>query len=630
MPGLSKKKRFLLGLITVIAIGVTFSLVSHFNLLYGVQLRSNDFVFQAADLYQSAEPAEEIVVVGIDDYSLEQLGHFSLWPRSYHAQLIDRLAADKARVIVFDVLFAEPALADETLATSIKDAGNVILPVIQRQTADDARIKGMTQPTSFIRPLKMLEEGAIALGHANVIPDADGTVRRLPVALGDDDKRTPALALAAVAKYLRRPEVLESPAGDKVIPLAGRLIPINGNREMIINYIGNPNGTGAIAEFQTVSFADVLDGKIEPSVFQDKIVFIGATATGLGDTFWTPMGRMLNGVEIHASAAHTILRGNFLKPAPSSVTFTSILVLAILCGLAVLRFSVRWATLLAVSLGIAYFIIAFSVFDQGIVLNILYPSLAIPGVFVGINLYNISSERAEKRTLTKTFGRYVSPQVADKILVSLGKGELKLGGEEHEVTVAFADIRGFTSLSESIPPRELFQALNTHLSVVVKAILEYGGMINKFGGDSVMAIWNVPVKAGEHALLATKAAVSAQRAIRELQANDTTLPRMEFGIGINTGKAMAGNTGSEDRLEYSVIGDAVNTASRISSATPGGKVWISGDTFTQVKDYILERQLDPLVIKGKRELVEAYEVVGIRGSLTDDPREKTQWQAEKV
>ena len=141
------------------------------------------------------------------------------------------------------------------------------------------------------------------------------------------------------------------------------------------------------------------------------------------------MGRMLNGVEIHASATHMILRGNFLKPAPSSVAFISILVLAILCGLAVLRFSVRWATLLAVSLGIAYFIIAFSVFDQGIVLNILYPSLAIPGVFVSINLYNISSERAEKRTLTKTFGRYVSPQIADKILESVGKGELKLGGE---------------------------------------------------------------------------------------------------------------------------------------------------------------------------------------------------------
>ena len=128
MAGLSKKKRFLLGLITVVAIGAAFSLVSHFNLLYGVQLRSNDFVFQAADLYQSAEPAKEIVVVGIDDYSLEQLGHFSLWPRSYHAQLIDRLAADQARVIVFDVLFAEPALADETLAASIKDAGNVNPP----------------------------------------------------------------------------------------------------------------------------------------------------------------------------------------------------------------------------------------------------------------------------------------------------------------------------------------------------------------------------------------------------------------------------------------------------------------------------------------------------------------------
>jgi len=242
----------------------------------------------------------------------------------------------------------------------------------------------------------------------------------------------------------------------------------------------------------------------------------------------------------------------------------------------------------------------------------LYPPLAIIGTFVGVNLYNVTSERSEKREITKTFGRYISPSVVDKILAALGEGELKLGGKEHEVTVAFADVRGFTSISEKMQPEELVKALNIYLSIVIKAVLKYDGVINKFGGDSVMAIWNVPVKCEGHALLATKAVVSTQHAIRELQEKETTLPNMEFGIGVNTGKAVAGNMGSEDRLEYSVLGDAVNTAARLASATPGGKVWIGANTFAWVKDYITAKPLEPLSVKGKHEPIQAYEVVDIQ------------------
>ncbi len=206
----------------------------------------------------------------------------------------------------------------------------------------------------------------------------------------------------------------------------------------------------------------------------------------------------------------------------------------------------------------------------------------------------------------------------DKILAAAGKGELKLGGEEHEVTVAFADVRNFTSISEEIQPEELVRALNTYLSIIINAVLKYDGVINKFGGDSIMAVWNVPIESEGHALLAIKAAVYAQRAIKEMQEKETTLPKMEFGIGMNTGQAVAGSMGSEDRLEYSVIGDAVNTAARLAGATPGGKVWIGINTFSEAKDYIMAKPLDALVVKGKREPVEAYEVVGIQNWPIDD------------
>ncbi len=622
MLWLSKRKRFLFGLAVAATIGAVFCLAFYANLLYSVQRQSSDFLFRAADLQQSSKPEKRIVIVGIDDKSLEQLGHFSLWPRSHHTQLIDALADAKARVVVFDILFAEPAPGDQELAASIRNAGNVVLPVIHTPAVNDSTVTPQkVQARRFLRPLVVFEEGAAALGHANVVPDADGVVRRLPLAIRNGDSYEPALALAAVAGYLRRPEVIESPAAGNVLPFAGRSIPVSDHNEMLINYIGSPQGTGGTVSFPTVSFVDVLNGKTPPALFQDKLVIVGAMASGLGDTFWTPMGRMMSGVEIHASASHTILTGNFLKPAPSSVTIASMLALALLGGLAVLRLRVLWASLLTLLLGIVYFLAAFSFFDNGMVLNMLYPPLTLAGTFVGVNLYNVTSERSEKREITKTFGRYVSPSVVTSILATLGEGELKLGGEECEVTAAFADVRGFTSVSEKIPPEELVRALNTYLSIIITAVLKYDGMINKFGGDSVMAIWNVPIENKGHALSAIKAAIYAQRAIAEWQEKETTLPKMEFGIGINTGEAVAGNMGSEDRLEYSVIGDTVNTAARLASAAPGGKVWIGANTFKQAKDDVTTKPLDPLTVKGKREPVEAYEVVGIQNWQIDDPGE---------
>jgi len=618
-----KRRRFLKGLVIAITIGAVFCLAFNLDLLFNLQLQSSDFLFQAANQQERIESDGEIVVVGIDEKSLETLGRFSQWPRSYYAQLIDSLAEAEARVVAFDILFAEPTAEDGQLAASIKNAGNVVLPVMHTPTSGYSTVMPEPfQPGAFLRPLEYLGEPAAALGHANVAPDADGVVRRLSIAIRNGNEYEPALSLVTVAEYLRLAEPIQSPIKDNVLSFAGRFIPLGDNNEMLINYIGSPKESGQAVNFPIVSFADVINGNMEPAVFEDKIVIVGATASGIGDTFWTPMGQMMNGVEIHATAIHTILAGNFLRQASSAVTIVSILVLALLCGLAVLRFSVRWATLLAFFLGILYFITAFSVFDNGIILNMLYPPLAIAGTFLGVNLYNVATERSEKRELTKTFGRYVSPSVVDKIMVALGKGELKLGGEEQEITVLFADARGFTSLSEQIPPGELVLALNAYLSKIIDAVLKHDGMINKFGGDSIMAVWNVPIGTENHALSATRAAIYAQQAINDVQKQETALPRMEFGIGINTGLAVAGNMGSEDRLEYSVVGDTVNTAARLADAAAGGKIWVGIDTFSAVKDYITAKPLDPLVVKGKREPIEAYEVVGIDNISSDQPQRK--------
>ena len=196
-----------------------------------------------------------------------------------------------------------------------------------------------------------------------------------------------------------------------------------------------------------------------------------------------------------------------------------------------------------------------------------------------------------------------------------GAGEPGPGGECREVTVVFADIRGFTTLAECIQPKELIMVLNTYLSIIIKAFLKRKCAINKFGGDSIMAVWNAPVDCPEHALLATMAAIEAQGAVGELQKEEPTLPKIDFGIGINTGKVTAGNIGCEDRLEYSVIGDTVNIAARLTDAVPAGKVWTAVGTFNLIEDYISAKPLAPLAVKGKRQPVKAYEVLDINREL---------------
>ncbi len=608
-----RRRRFFAGLLIASGVGAAFCIAFWFNLLSGMQLQGSDFLFKAANVYRSSSPEGRVIIVGIDEKSLDQLGHLPSWPRSYHAHLIDVLTDAEARVVVFDILFSEPAPGDEQLAQSLKDAGNVILPIVYAPAQNEPTGVGESmEPGGFIRSLNILEEGAVAVGHANVLPDNDGVVRRLPLAIRNDEVYEPALAVAAVAKYLRRPQAIESPIENNCLSFAGRSIPLDDANGMLINYVAGSADAGAPVGFQSVSYVDTLRGEVDPAIFQDKIVVIGATASGLGDVLWTPTGRMMNGVEIHANAIRTILTGDFLRAAPFGVTTVLIMILALLCGLLVLRLRVLWATLSALLICAVYFLTAFSFFDKGIMLNMVFPPLAILGTFVGVNLFNITSERSEKREITKTFGRYVSSSVAENILTALEEGELKLGGQQQEVTVAFADVRGFTSMSENMQPEELLRVLNIYLSVVIKEVLRHGGMVNKFGGDSVMAIWNVPTRCEGHALLATKAAIDAQCAIRELQQNDAALPKMDFSIGINTGKAVAGNLGSEDRVEYSVVGDVVNIAARLTSVAEGGKVWIGSDTYDLIGDYCVAKPLGTLEVKGKREPIRAYEVVDIR------------------
>jgi adenylate cyclase len=272
----------------------------------------------------------------------------------------------------------------------------------------------------------------------------------------------------------------------------------------------------------------------------------------------------------------------------------------------------RWGAAITGGLFLGYLIASFLAFDRGHIVNMLYPLVTLPILFVSSVVCSIVIEQSDRRFIKDLFGRYVSPQVAGEILGLADVGELELGGEQRQVTVLFADIRGFTRMSEEMSPEAVVNMLNIYLSVMIDKVLQNDGMVNKFAGDNIMAVWNAPYSEEDHAQLAVKAAWEAQKEIVELQQRDPSLPKVQFGIGINTGEAVAGNVGSLGRAEYTVIGDAVNLASRICSAAPGGEVWIGPETYRQATDYLKVEEMEPQTFKGKIEKVVVYRVVGWR------------------
>jgi adenylate cyclase len=331
-----------------------------------------------------------------------------------------------------------------------------------------------------------------------------------------------------------------------------------------------------------------------------------------------------DGVEIHANALDTLFRARFLEPVGSSVTLVTAVLFVLAAGFALPRwrpkhtvaFALAPATaFLAVAIG--YAVLGIFTFRQGHIVDFVDPPAALAVTMLVSLVHRVLTERASRQEVAELFGRYVSPEIAQELMQRSDQGDLQLGGELREVTVLFADIRGFTALSETMAPSQLVGLLNRLFGVIVASIWQNGGIVNKFLGDAVVAFWNAPGQQPDHAFMACRAAMAAQA---ELEALTPSGPVVRFGFGINTGSALAGNVGTAGRLEYTVIGETVNTASRLSQAAGGGEIWIGEGTHKLVYGRIEVEELPPQHLKGmagpvtvyrlKREATEALAGVG--------------------
>ena len=558
-------------------------------------------------LFLADTPSPNIVIVGIDDATLNSYeGRLTEWPRSRHAQAIDNLSQAGARAIGIDVLFTDSSPDDDILATAIQAAGNIVLPLVGTE-AQGLTEEGVTYQ-QLLFPAASLEEYLANTGHANITPDRDGTVRYLPMVIMDTTRQAyPAFSLAVLHTHFSIPLPDSYTSVDGALHAVARDIPVDSSLRLRVNFSTDD------ASRPYISYADVIEGNFDPSVVRNKMVLIGMTATGEVDAWKVPTSAgKVPGVYIHADAMDTILNEQYLTEAGTGMMLLITMLLAVIAALALPRLRLLWGGALTAVLFIGFLIAGFFLFDGGYVMDMLYPLLILPLIFGGNVASQVIIERSDKRFVRNLFGRYVSPEVANEILSLADVGRLRLGGEQREVTVLFADMRNFTAASEQMTPEAIVEMLNTYLSIIIDSVLENGGMINKFAGDNVMAVWNAPQLQTDYARLAVIAAGEAQKKIAELQKGDSSPDKVQFGIGINTGDAVAGNVGSTGRAEYTVIGDAVNLASRICSATPGGEVWIGPETYRQAADYLEVEETEPQTFKGKAEPVVVYQVISWR------------------
>jgi len=572
--------------------------------------------------------------------------------KAFAASLAKTFDVDTALpVLAYDFVFPEDVRGETARQLLSRTDERVILDAGTYATRDrNAAALSQSPPRLAvgIRPVvRELAERAAALGFVNPVTDRDGALRResVVVSYGQPGTQLQAfmpLAVAAVVTHLRLrvdQVTLDLPRGELRIDRSER----DGGSPRVFRF-DPEDGTaridfcGGARTFPTYSFVDVLRDELHdsegravagPDAFRGRLVFVGATDPGLGDFFVTPFTSRLPGVEMHANVADNLLDGRQLLVGSDydlSVILTS-LAAALLVALVSATFRSLTAVFLVAAIGASWVAVTFAQFARsGILWNWTVPGLTAALGFTAVTAYRQLTEERAKRHIRSVFSTYVAPAVVSQVLDDPTK--LKLGGTRSECTIFFSDVVGFTTLAESIEDAEkLVTLMNRYLGRMTHVILERGGMLDKYIGDAIMAVFGAPIAHPDHAARACRAALGNLDALRELRAELRAegLPEIDCRIGINTGEVVVGNVGSELRMDYTVLGDPVNLASRLESANKeyGTHVLVSEQTRTEAERYdpnLVFRPLDRIAVKGKSIAVEICEVVGDRQTLTDEQR----------
>jgi adenylate cyclase len=612
------------------ALGVGFGLVLLVLLLdffgaFGLlEYKSVDLRFRQRGPRELAVPA---VLVAIDDESLNgwtdaqgqprYMPERWLWPRDFYATVTRNLKEAGAKLIVFDVVFSESSKRDPSqdldFADAAHEAGNVIFgeELDYRKVGEQDVYKADTLVPG-------LEAAKLDKGYVNVFASGDGFLRGMrPLLTNTRREVDPAMPLAELNVLRHYLGIADKPVFDPAldaVKLGPRTIPLTG-LDADINYAG-PAGT-----VPRVSFHDVYYKTADMGVFRDKVVYIGATAEILKDLWLTPFSADRGqpdfpGVEARIHFLDTLVSGRFLRHP--SYGFEALLVLLLGAATVLLTSRIRALPGLGVALALAggWAAACFWAFHAGWVLPLVGPASAVLLPFLGLAVHRGWVEERRNRETRRLFSRYVSRQIVDEILKD--PSAVKLGGDLKEVTILFSDVRGFTSMSEKLSAPEVVEILNEYLTAMVDVVIANGGTVDKYVGDAIMAVWGSPLPDPDHRIKALRTAVRMMEELKVLQERWAAQgrPRIDIGIGVNTGHVVAGNMGHPNyKMDYTVIGDDVNLAARMESANKEmhSHILVTGASFEGCEDVFEAIHHPAIHVKGKALPVEVIEIIGWKG-----------------
>ncbi|MBS0237520.1 MAG: adenylate/guanylate cyclase domain-containing protein [Proteobacteria bacterium] len=614
---------------------------------------------------RQADPAFPVRIVAIDEASLARIGQWP-WPRSKLATLVSKLVAAGAASITFDMVFAEPdRLSPEELLRSLADdAGQVTaLADLGRLPSNDTRLAAAIEaapvvlgvagnadgsgkispypaavsyagddPLLFVHTfaggvenLPGLTKAARGVGAVNWLPSSDQVVRRIPLLVSIGGSLYPSLALEALRIGTKQSTIFIKSSGGSGVEALGQKTGIESVR--VGNTVLPSDGRGELwLKFapsdprRTISALSILDGTVNAGDIKSRHMIIGATATGLLDLRATPLEPAVPGVEVHAQALEQMLSGDHLvRPAYATGAELAFLLLV---GTLVAWLIERSGALRAAIAGLASIALIFAVswyayVHGGLLFDPVYPALSVALLYFGVSLTSFVKSEIQRGEIRSAFGHYVAAPLIEELVKNRDK--LQLGGETREVTLLFADVRGFSKISEGMRADELIRFVNRLFTPLTDVILSHGGTIDKFMGDAVMAFWNAPVHDSKHAANACRTALAMLDALGSLNASlqaeaaAAGLPfsPVRMGIGLNTGECVVGNVGSPQRFDYSVLGDVVNVAARFEEATKtfGARIVAGERTAAQASEFAF-LELGSVTPRGKDRAENVFALLG--------------------
>ncbi len=612
-------------IIYLVIILLIVEIIFAFPFFKNLEYKAQDMLFR---MRGKLPVSDKIVIIGIDDATFSALNETWPFPRDYHSKLIENLNKAGAKQIIFDIEFTEKALpeSDLRLAETANRYQNVIFAgkVLTSQRPGE--------PSQIIPPISPITEYNLPWGIVNMEADPDGFIRKYTLFENFDQTKLYSIGIASLAnlRVYQNNWAEHIKVNSKALHLTDKSIPLADKNKAIINF------RGPAKTYPAFSYASILDDSTffmpgyqgaeldefyeirDSGVLKDKIVLVGATIDELHDKFPTPYGgEWTLGVEIQANFLDMVLTGNYLKKLNPWLFLLIEVVLLIGLWFLFKVLKPQFSALALLGLLIILFIINLLLFNKaGIICPIAQTIILLILIYVASILNHYWVTMKEKRFIRNAFQQYLAPELVNQLLAN--PKSLKFGGSLQEITVLFSDIRNFTTYSEKHSPQETVNILHEYLTEMVKIIINNHGILDKFVGDEIMALYGTPVPLPNHSFDACKTALQMRECLSRLQEKwqSEGIEPFEIGIGINTGMAVVGNLGSEQIFDYTAIGDTINLGARLEGLNKEyntfNHIIISEFTYEKVKDLVNANYLDEVKVKGKNIAVKIYELVSLK------------------